>query len=393
MKNITTIQQACTGCSACAYVCPKGAIIMNYNREGFLYPIVEGNCIECGLCLLTCPAMNGEHERRRILHCIGAYLDNKKYYQNSSSGGIFAACALHILKQGGCVVGAAMKPDYTVEHIVISKPEDLPQIQGSKYVQSDISSVYAIIADNLKKGKNVIFSGTPCQVVGIKKALQTKKIDDERLVTIDIVCHGVPSPLFFKEHIKTTYGDVQNIKFRHKTAHELSGYAIGYEKDGKYRIIKPTNKDFYYACYSSQVSLRESCYICPFADPERVGDITLGDLATQYRYAVGDEHACCVVTINTEKGKQILEHLVEFIVSENVEYEREFKSNAQMMYSTKRPQSRDTFYSDLFHEGHYDEQNALNYRYVDSLKEKVKQFITKVTTPKLRKRIKALIKK
>ena len=393
MSSIKVIDMNnCFGCSACSYICPKSAIVMQSNNEGFLYPTINNSCVDCGLCLKVCPTIEPEKQRKKTIKSLSAYLNDQKVYKNSSSGGLFAACAMYFLKQGGLVVGAELLPDYSVKHTIISSIEDLHRLQGSKYVQSNIMDVYSIIEELLRKDKFVLFSGTSCQVVVLVKAMKERKINTEKLFTIDIVCHGVPSPLFFQEHMKNTYGRVTKVKFRHKTKHELSSYAIGFEKNGKYKIIARTNKDFYYACYSSQVSLRESCYRCPFTNPDRVGDITLGDLATHRLYSVDDYHTCSIVAINSEKGGQVFDCLKNIEYSD-VDYELETKSNTQMSRPTVRPVERDSFYLELFRDGIYNESAVSKYKYVDSIKSRIKHIFRQVTTPVCRKKLKTLIKK
>lgn len=166
--------------------------------------------------------------------------------ENSSSGGIFALIAREFLRNNSWVIGAKMESDYCLKHVAINHIEELEGLQGSKYVQSNMDGIIDKISELLSNGSQVLFSGTPCQVSGLKKAMKIKGIDVKNLVTIDIVCHGVPSPKFFREHVKFKYGKVSNIKFRHRTKHELNGYALGFQKSGNYKIIQPTNRDFYY---------------------------------------------------------------------------------------------------------------------------------------------------
>lgn len=390
MNNIESID-VCFGCTACEAACSGSCITMKSNDEGFLYPYVDSkSCINCGLCLRACPSNNIDL-KKKIKYAYAAYYSEGEAYANSSSGGIFAACSSAIIQDGGVVVGAAMSSDYEVKHIIVTDIKDLHNIQGSKYVQSNLEGIFQKVAELLKSNSLVLFSGTPCQVAGLLRFVDCKKINVDQLYTVDIVCHGVPSPLFFKEHMKSCYGEVTNIKFRHKTKHELSGYALGFEKNGKYTMITPTNRDFYYACYSSQVSLRESCYRCPFTCRDRVGDLTLGDLATQKRYddQLGVEHACSIVAVNSEKGQALFEKL-KSIASVQADYDLEVKSNAQMSKPTIRPKDRDVFYLDLFKGGKYDESNAEKYKRVDSKKEKIKQLFKSMTTPLFRYRLRKL---
>lgn len=196
----------------------------------------------------------------------------------------------------------------------------------------------------------------------------------------------------FREHVKFKYGKVSNIKFRHRTKHELNGYALGFQKSGNYKIIQPTNRDFYYACFSSQVSLRESCYNCAYTTANRVGDITLGDLSTHRLYDsyFKKDRALSIVGVNTERGKHLFGNLknVDFI---KADYLKECSVNAQMNHPTARPDERDNFYIALFQNG-YSEKNADEYKYRYSFKENVKNWITLNTTPSFRNKLKKLLK-
>ena len=393
MNNINVIGKKCCGCTACVSVCPKKIIHMTKNNEGFYYPvIVDNNCVECGLCIKSCPTLNSDEFKSETIVGYAATSKDIKILENSSSGGIFALIAIEFLKDNSWVVGAKIDDNFCVKHTAINHIEDLKNLQGSKYVQSNMDGIINKVCELLINGQKVLFSGTPCQVSGLKKALKVKGTNVENLYTIDIVCHGVPSPEFFKEHMKFNYGEVTNIKFRHRTKHELNGYAIGFEKNGKYKIIQPTNRDFYYACFSSQVSLRESCYTCPYASTDRVGDITLGDLCTHQLYDsyFKKNRPLSIVAINTKAGEQLFDSLnnVEFL---NADYLKESSANAQMNHPTVRPDQRDSFYLALFQHG-YSEKNANEYKYRYSFKENVKNWVTLNTTPSFRNKLKKLLK-
>lgn len=393
LNNISAVGKKCCGCTACVNVCPQKVIYMVENSEGFYYPkIVDKGCIECGLCIKSCPALNSGEFKNKTLVGYAATSQDITTSENSSSGGIFALIAREFLRNNSWVIGAKMESDYCLKHVAINHIEELEGLQGSKYVQSNMDGIIDKISELLSNGSQVLFSGTPCQVSGLKKAMKIKGIDVKNLVTIDIVCHGVPSPKFFREHVKFKYGKVSNIKFRHRTKHELNGYALGFQKSGNYKIIQPTNRDFYYACFSSQVSLRESCYNCAYTTANRVGDITLGDLSTHRLYDsyFKKDRALSIVGVNTERGKHLFRNLknVDFI---KADYLKECSVNAQMNHPTARPDERDIFYIALFQNG-YSEKNADEYKYRYSFKENVKNWITLNTTPSFRDKLKKLLK-
>ena len=314
-------------------------------------------------------------------------------YQKSASGGIFAAIAKRFIEQGGVVVGAAMCEDLVVRHICIDNTEEVYKLQGSKYVQSDMGDCIRLIATHLRNRK-VLFCGTSCQVAGILNVINRHSELEKYLYTVNLVCHGVPSPRFFREHIRQTYGDVKHVKFRHRTWSELSKFAIGYEKNGKYNIISPTNRDIYYSCFSSRVSLRESCYRCGYAKPTRIGDITLGDCGTYNRYEenLADYKTLSMVAIHTEKGKKIFND-TPHIKKVAMDYTAECACNKQLSTPTIRPTTRDTFYKIYFSCNDSKKNTLKPYLAKESFFGKIKTVICMITPHRLRKKVKRLLKK
>ncbi|MDR2431601.1 MAG: Coenzyme F420 hydrogenase/dehydrogenase, beta subunit C-terminal domain, partial [Candidatus Margulisbacteria bacterium] len=207
----------CTGCSACFSVCPENAIKMLSNNEGFLYPQINAKkCTDCALCAKICPALgrNFSPEHFAEPQTFVAYAgDNIR--RQSSSGGIFGALALSVLKRGGYVCGAAFNAKWYVKHLIIDNQKDLPKLQRSKYVQSEIGNIYKELKKLLIKDKKVLFAGTPCQVAGLYACLQK---DYENLWTVDLICHGVPSPRVFAEYLtEITNGEkILSVNFRDK---------------------------------------------------------------------------------------------------------------------------------------------------------------------------------
>lgn len=395
MENVETIvKERCYGCRACGGVCKTDAISFRENEEGFLYPQVNPEkCTSCGSCLRVCPAEHpGQGQMPLESYC--AVASDEALYEKSASGGIFAAMAEAFLKSGGVVVGAAMGDDVVVRHICIETPEELHKLQGSKYVQSDMGDCIPRISAYLKNGRKVLFCGTSCQVAGLLNAIRRQPRLEEHLYTINLVCHGVPSPRFLREHIRHTYGDVRHVAFRHRTWSEFSKFAIGFEKNGKHRMVVPTNRDVYYSCFSSGVSLRECCYRCAFAQAARVGDITLGDCGSFARY---EEKLSCykslsMAALHTEKGVELF-HSTPGIEKVEMDYQAECACNQPLSRPTRRPKERDTFYKVYFSAEKPEKRDLKPYLFHGTPKAKLKSAICTVTPHRLRKNAKRLLKK
>ena len=225
MKKISNIEYDCTGCEACVQICKKDAIKMQQKSDGFMYPVIDNEkCVDCGQCVKTCPA-NTEINNLNTPIPYLAYNLNIEDRLDSSSGGIFSVIAKYILQQEGIVYGAAYDESLTVHHISIGSISDLQKLRGSKYVQSVIGKSFIQCKQNLLEGKFVYFTGTPCQIAGLKSYL---KHDYKNLITSDLICHGVPSGHLFKEYISTLEYKhnikIHNYKFRSKKR-----YGQGYD--------------------------------------------------------------------------------------------------------------------------------------------------------------------
>lgn len=203
MITITDKKQ-CSGCSACATACPTQCITMTEDKEGFLYPQVSQElCIKCKKCITVCPVIN-PLSKRTPQQCHAAY--HVKTRETSSSGGIFYWLAYYILQQKGVVCGVVFNKDWTTEHRFIDKISDLWMLQGSKYVQSNIKDTYIQTKEFLKKNIPVLYTGTPCQIAGLHKYLGSK-INKNQLFTVELCCHGVPSPRIWKQYLKENVTD------------------------------------------------------------------------------------------------------------------------------------------------------------------------------------------
>ncbi len=312
--GVVGVKRKCTGCRACEKICPKGAIIMKEDAEGFLYPETdEEKCVNCDLCRQICPSVNRMNGSRGEITAAIHMDDDKR--MNSSSGGAFIALAEAILENGGVVYGAAFDEDFKVHHIEVSDPQNLKRLRGSKYVSGEFN-IHDRIEKRLKEGKEVLVSGTPCQIAGIRNYLERRleKNSLEKLFLCDIVCHGLPSAKIFDAYLdmkeKENQSTVNQVNFRNKEkGWDRQNLEIGFA-NGK-RYLAGTDEDPYYILYFANICDRPSCHECLYASFDRISDITLGDywgIEQQADRPFEDvKKGVSLVLINTEKGKGLLE--------------------------------------------------------------------------------------
>lgn len=315
--NITEISKdACTGCGLCKAVCPKDAIEMAADSEGFLYPkYSDALCVDCGICLNQCPSRIAlpEENTPEVYEAKAKDDDLRKV---STSGGIFTLLARKVLEAQGAVYGAGFEDgSCRVVHRRAVQEDDLAALRDSKYVQSRLDPVFSLLQKDLEAGKPVLFTGTPCQVHAVRQFAEKKKLT-ENLLLCDFVCHGCPSPGIYEEHLahleKKHNAPIAGVKFRDKE--------YGWSKANR-RILKLTAKDgsvfqdtSYYALYFSYgVTLRPVCEKCRYCTPNRVSDVTLGDFWGEHTLE-NDELGISLLMANTEKGKQALENIRELAV-------------------------------------------------------------------------------
>ena len=275
-------REDCSGCTACASICPVDAITMRPDTEGFQYPKVnEKKCIECHLCEQVCPIANRKVEQVKKQDAYLFQLKNKTLRMESTSGGAFTAIAAQVIREGGVVYGAAYDEDLQVIHMRADSIEDLRKFRNSKYVQSNLGNVFREIRDLLKENQKVCFSGTPCQVEGIKSFLG-KLCTTDNLLLVDFVCHAVPSPLFWRKYVhwqeERLSVKIGNVRFRDKRhyGYKYSQMVITDENGGE-RYHQGVESDPYLRAFFSNLSDRPSCYSCAFKKRYRESDITLWD--------------------------------------------------------------------------------------------------------------------
>ncbi|MBR5318648.1 MAG: polysaccharide pyruvyl transferase family protein [Peptococcaceae bacterium] len=353
--------EECTGCGACYNKCPHNAIRMEYDSEGFLFPVIDDTlCVDCGLCLQSCAVKNPQYNNNSNPECYAMWADDE-IRMVSSSGGMFTVLANYVLEKDGYVCGAAYTDDYTaVEHIVISDKNDLPRLRGSKYVQSNTKRVYSEIKTLLDENKLVLFSGCPCQVAGIYAYLGK---DYDNLYTADLVCHGVPSQKAFKKFVQEKIeanGPIKYMNFRDKS---FGGWnvstVIKHENEKSYKLKR--NECYWLNSFLKLISIRKSCGKCKFATIPRQGDFTLADFWDVNRLTpeYDDKKGTSLVLVNNEKAFSLVPEIIEQTkLFEKSSLEHAKKYNSQLHSSSLLNNRRQRFFDLL---DIYDFDKAVDY--------------------------------
>lgn len=301
----------CTGCGVCTIVCPKQCISLKEGPLGHLFPSInKTNCINCGVCRKRCPS-NIQISVKFPQNCYAAWAKDEYVYKTTTSGGIATVMSRYVISQGGVVYGCAMMPNIVVKHVRVDNYEDLEFLKGSKYVQSSIVDVLSQIKVDINHERLVLFIGTPCQVAAIKSIFNVLPTN---LLLVDIICHGVPSISFLRNHAKRVVKtvDLDYIRFRER------GYTMTMIKKGKTIYKMPLweqrYRDLYLNTFIDGFSYRDSCNNCVYAKPERVGDITIGDFWGLGKLNPVDDlpihkYGCSVVLTNTNKGSDFFDLL------------------------------------------------------------------------------------
>ena len=297
--------EKCTGCGACVQSCPKQCISWTEGEFRFKYPQIDKDiCVNCGICEKVCPI-------DKVLQTPTtqkAYAAVHKDYQvlaKSTSGGAFTAIADAVFAQDGIVYGVAMMDNMQVKHIRTSNKEEFAVLRSSKYLQSDTGNTYQMVEQDLKEGKTVLYSGTPCQIDGLRHFLGKPY---ERLYTVDIVCHGVGSQAYFDKYLdfaRKRYGNIKTLRFRSK---EYVGWSCGGvvvvtgSSDCLKKIPYRDFDNYYYAYFLSGDIYRKSCYSCKYANMKRVGDFSLGDYwgVEKLHLPLNTFNGCSLLVVNSD---------------------------------------------------------------------------------------------
>jgi len=375
-------EEQCTGCFGCHNSCPLDAIDMKHDEEGFFIPFIKDNCESCEICQEHCPVIQDLSVENKFEEpkFFGGRSTDKETRMMSSSGGIFSEIARYVLGDSGVVFGAGWDDDLKLTHTKIKDIDEIEKLTGSKYIQSDIGNAYKEVKKELEDDKKVLFVGTPCQIA----ALNTH-IDHDNLLTIDLVCHGVPSNILFEKYLdykEKNYDDeIEQIYFRDKK----KGW-----KDYQIKIIfkdgsvygKNHKLDPYFRVYLSDLCLRSSCFECEFNCIPRPGNLSLGDFWGDTPEEISSNEGVSVILANSKKGERILKNLQERNQIEIIEtdYKTATKTNIRVDGGEFQvPENRKDFIEDLKNE---DFKNLKN-KYIEipnPAKFRLRKFVKRILT-------------
>ena len=339
----------CMGCHACINICPQYCISMENDTEGFLYPVVnEKKCIKCGLCIKVCPLINKTivHNEPLAYACINK---DETIRVESSSGGLFTLIAEQIIDKGGIVFGAGFDENFAVSHSFVEAKDELERFRGSKYVQSKVGDTYKQAKEFLLLGREVLYTGTPCQIGGLKSYLQQ---DYDNLFCIDIVCHGVPSPKVWQNYISYQQNRVgalaRRIAFRRKDE-GWKRFSISFVFENNMEYRQTLHKDLYMKAFLMDICLRPSCYACEFKTLNRESDITLADFwgIENVLPEMDDNKGTSLTFINTEKGQSIFRKIKSSIIFKEVDINEAVSYNSAAIKSAQLNPKRETFFDEL----------------------------------------------
>lgn len=339
----------CCGCNACGDICPKEAISYHFDNEGFLYPkIDEAMCIGCGLCERVCPLLK-DFEPNKPINCFAAINLNEEERNNSSSGGVFSLLMKKTIEEDGVVFGAAFDDNWMIRHYPAQTLQDTYRFQGSKYVQSNVSGCYKAVKKALNEGRKVLFSGTACQIAALHTFLGRQY---ENLLTVDVVCHGVPSPGIWQDYLlqEGPVNNITDIRFRDKSSGWKNySFLMAFRNKKAKRVLH--HKNIYMQGFLNNLYLRPSCHSCSFKGGRCGSDITLGDFwgIEKVSPKIDDDKGVSVVLVNSEKGKAAIYSVSMHF--EDVSYEQAIQCNSCIVKSTPESKWRSVFWEHYGKEG------------------------------------------
>lgn len=356
----TGIKTECFGCEACTQVCPKHAIQMAEDEEGFRYPVIDAvSCINCGLCHQVCPAEHMPETVDGEKYVFGGYHKDNRVKGESTSGGAFSAIA-----EGWCdrdyVIFGAAADGLRVYHDSITDKSQLQKFRKSKYSQSEIGTAYEDVRRFLRQDKKVLFSGTPCQIAGLKAFLRNEKYD--RLLTVEVICEGVPTPLFVRSYdrmMHKRYGaQIAHLDYRYKDMKPIENPVSG---KWDFQVMKTAlqngkilKKDRWFnpfwSIWLQHLMSRPSCYTCPFATEKRLADITLGDLWGVHLYCpelYGKNGGASLIVCNTDAGKQAFQTAIPYLYGHELDFATALKYQGPMRKHIDENSNRSLFMQDV----------------------------------------------
>ena len=348
-----TEKENCTGCYGCTSICPKACITMESDHEGFWYPVVDHDqCIQCGMCIEVCPILQAPSEKNQEEpdpQAYAAYNMDGMTRLESSSGGLFTLIAEEILEAGGVVFGARFDDKFNVVHGYVEQKDGLGEFRGSKYVQSKIGESYRQVRSFLQEGRLVLFTGTPCQISGLKHYLGW---EHDNLFCQDIVCHGVPSPKAWQNYVSyrenRADSPARRIAFRRKDrGWKRYSVSFTFNDDTEYRQI--LHQDLYMQAFLKDICLRPSCHACHFKTVHRDSDITLADFwgIQNVLPEMDDDKGTSLVIVHSPKGEELMDQIHERVVTREIDVWSGIKYNPAMTGSARRHPGREEFFARL----------------------------------------------
>lgn len=354
-NNIMCVEKnKCFGCGSCTQMCPKDSISMLEDDEGFLYPLIDNNtCINCGLCIKACPSLIASSSCNFVQQYYAVKHKNRNKRLESSSGALFCALAEYILDNEGIVFGCVLDESLRAVHISVENKDMLEKIKGSKYIQSDTKRTFAEVANFLKLGRKVLYTGTPCQIAGLNAFLKNENRDN--LFTADLICHGVPSYKLFKQYLlwlgRKKRGKITYYGFRDK---KISGWSCGGKKikikvDEKERKLNVVTDPFYGSFLRGDLA-RPVCYTCKYSNyKSRPADITMGDFwGIEEEYPLFySKDGVSVCLINSHKGNMIFEKIKNDLIFIDVSIDSIVKHNKNLDVAKKNSTRRNIIYNNI----------------------------------------------
>ena len=341
-------ENSCTGCGVCYNICPSSALKMEYNKEGFIFPVIDGDkCTKCMGCKKICPIINTKLINNNFTKSVYiSWNKNIKQRKFSSSGGVFPILANHILNNNGYVYGAIYDINMEVIHDCIDNKKNVGKLSGSKYVQSNIIKIYKDIKTKLEDDRIVLFSGLPCEITALYSYLD-KKYDN--FYTCELFCHGVPSPILFNSYVKyfeeQAGKKIKNINFRNKIiSWNCPCTAISYFNKFPYIRLQAENPYFYW--FGLHYSVRKSCFNCIYRREQRNADISLGDYwgIELIKPKINSKNGVSVIFINSEKGRGLLDQVASELYLEASQFSDVIKGNKYLLNNFEIPKERETFF-------------------------------------------------